>query len=71
MVFSTDLSILHGTTSITKWVDTMRSQPLFAVISGFTPYNVPGVGTFYDFISRLWKSDSKNFSQHIRSKKSL
>lgn len=61
MLRSMLLSILHGTTSITKWVDTMRSQPLFAVLSGFASDNVPGVGTLY----------AKNFSQYICSKKSL
>lgn len=69
MLRSMLLSTLHGTTSITKWVDTMRSLPLFAIISDFAPDDVPGVGTFYDFIARLWNSDSKNLSPHIHCKK--
>lgn len=71
MLRSMLLSILHKTTSITKWVDTMRAQTLFALISGFSPNDVPGVGTFYDFIARLWNSDSKNLSPHIHCKKML
>lgn len=37
MLRSMILSLLNGTTSITKWVDEMRSQPLYAIISGFNP----------------------------------
>lgn len=39
--------------SITEWVKELRSTPLFAILSGFEPYDTPGVGTFYDFIHRL------------------
>lgn len=35
------------------WVDMMRSQPFYAVISGFQPGAVPAVGTFCLFIDRL------------------
>jgi hypothetical protein len=41
---------LCGYTSITEWVATMRSHPFYAIASGFHPYDVPGVGTFYDFM---------------------
>lgn len=45
---------LAGETSITQWVAQMRAVPLFAILSGFSPDDVPGVGTFYDFIKRLY-----------------
>jgi hypothetical protein len=45
--------ILCGHTSITEWVDKMRSYPFYAIISGFLPYDVPGVGTFYDFMNLI------------------
>lgn len=45
--------VLCGYTSITEWVATMRSYPFYAIISGFRPFDVPGVGTFYDFINLL------------------
>jgi hypothetical protein len=45
--------ILCGHTSITKWVRKMRSYPFYAIISGFLPYDVPGVGTFYDFMNLI------------------
>lgn len=31
-------------TSITKWVALMKATPLFAILSGFNPDDVPGVG---------------------------
>src|SRR6266508_1583688 len=46
--------ILSGQTlSFTKWVLILRSQPLFAALSGFEGGS-PGVGTFYDFSDRLF-----------------
>jgi len=46
--------ILSGQTlSFTKWVEILRSQPLFAVLSGFEDGS-PGIGTFYDFSRRLF-----------------
>jgi hypothetical protein len=45
--------MLCGYTSITRWVELMRQQPYYAIISGFDPVDVPGIGTFYDFMDRL------------------
>lgn len=45
---------------LTAWVEEMYRVPLYAIISGFNPNNVPGVGTFYDFFHRLWGIESKN-----------
>lgn len=45
--------MLCGITSIDLWVEMMRDQHFYAIISGFDPAHVPGVGTFYDFIDRL------------------
>ena len=47
-------------------IDILHTQPLYAIISVFEPDNVPGVGTFYDFINRLWKLDTNNISSHIK-----
>jgi Transposase DDE domain len=44
---------LAGFTSVSDWVALMRAEPFYAVISGFDPHDVPGVGTFYDFMNRL------------------
>jgi hypothetical protein len=45
--------VLCGSTSIGVWVDLMRERPFYAIISGFAPTAVPGIGTFYDFMDRL------------------
>ncbi len=59
------LMTLTGETSISKWVDTLRADPFYALVSGFYPAcfsesgngvnadSLPGVGTFYDFMDRL------------------
>ncbi len=44
--------------SITRWVNKLKSEPFWAIISGFYPGNIPGVGTFYDFEDRLCDFDS-------------
>ena len=43
--------------SISDWVDNLKSDPFWAILSGFEPDNVPGVGTFYDFEDRLCDFD--------------
>ncbi|MEW6226534.1 MAG: transposase [Bacillota bacterium] len=39
-----------GIQSITKLVSLFRSSPVLAACAGFDPDDIPGVGTFYDFI---------------------
>src|SRR5262247_2684188 len=39
--------------SFTQWVEILRSQPLFAALSGFAGCT-PGIGTFDDFSRRLF-----------------
>jgi len=45
---------------ITAWVDELYRVPLYAILSGFEPGDVPGVGTFYDFFARLWTVSTDN-----------
>lgn len=52
--------------SIDAWVNKMRSAPIFAILSGFLPDDVPGVGTFYDFINRLWLASSSHLARKVR-----
>ena len=40
-------------TSVEVWVQRLREQPVYALLCGFDPDQVPGVGTFYDFQDRL------------------
>lgn len=60
------LSIKFKITSITRWVALLKENPLYAILSGFSFGDVPGIGTFYDFFSRLWDSDSNNLSPKKR-----
>ena len=55
-------------TSIDKWVHALKTVPLFAVLSGFEPNSVPGVGTFYDFLNRLWLAPSPHLSKTKKKK---
>ena len=55
--------------SITEWCNTMRLTPLYAIISGFSPSDTPGVGTFYDFFDRLWQSDRNNCVNQVIHKR--
>ena len=59
------LSIDFKVTSLTEWAAQLKINPLYAILSGFEPGNTPGVGTFYDFINRLWNSDDDHMSPHI------
>ena len=51
---------LCGVTAIEKWVANMRSFPYYAIISGFDPDDVPGIGTFYDFMDRLFTETKRS-----------
>lgn len=52
-------------TSLTEWAAQLKINPPFAILSGFEFGNTPGVGTFYDFLNRLWDSDEDNMTPHI------
>jgi hypothetical protein len=59
--------LTNPTIGITKWVDQLYRVPLYAILSGFEPGDIPGVGTFYDFFQRLWGSNDPN----VKPKKKL
>ena len=48
------LSIDFKVHSLTDWAAQLKINPLYAILSGFEFGDTPGVGTFYDFLSRLW-----------------
>lgn len=52
--------------SITGWVSELKRIPLYAILSGFEPGCVPGIGTFYDFFARLWNATSANIRSPIQ-----
>lgn len=45
--------MLCGETSFTDWVALLHDEPFYALLCGFDPEDVPGVGTFYDFQDRV------------------
>jgi len=79
MLRSLILMTLTGETSIPNWVDTLRSDPFVAVLSGFLPAcfsavkvddipadPIPGVGTFYDYMDRLIRKDRVLYKSKLR-----
>src|SRR5699024_4941317 len=44
---------------VTEWVNELHRVPLYAILSGFEPGDVPGIGTFYDLFERLWASENR------------
>jgi len=54
---------------ITEWVNQMKRVPYYAILSGFEPGDIPGVGTFYDFFKRLWASSEKNLKPQRQKKR--
>lgn len=55
-------------TSVDKWVFILKTTPIFAILSGFPPENVPGVGTFYDFFNRLWLGSTPHLTNRKKRK---
>ena len=64
------LSIDFKVTLLTDWAAQLKINPLYAILSGFEVGDTPGVGTFYDFLNRIWDSDSDNLNPHVRPVKS-
>ncbi|WP_240421303.1 hypothetical protein [Paenibacillus periandrae] len=54
---------------ITAWVDEMYRVPLYAILSGFDPGDIPGVGTFYDFLTRFWAAEDKHLKPRTKPRK--
>lgn len=63
------LSIDFKIHSLTDWAAQLKINPLYAILSGFEFGDTPGVGTFYDFLSRLWDSKDSNLSPYLRPAK--
>lgn len=61
--------ITNPTIGITQWVNKMYRVPLYAILSGFEPGDIPGVGTFYDFFQRLWGQEKQNIKPQMKRKR--
>ncbi|APC41617.1 hypothetical protein [Clostridium estertheticum] len=40
--------------NISKWIEFLKATPILSYAVGGSPSNIPGVGSHYDFITRLW-----------------
>ena len=59
------LMLDQGFTGITAWVEKLSSDSLLAFLIGCTPHTLPPLGSYYDFIDRLWLQD-KQFQKSAR-----
>jgi len=54
---------------LTEWIHEMHRTPIYALLSGFLPHDLPGVGTFYDFFCRLWPAVDKSLRSPARRRR--
>ena len=54
---------------VTEWINEMKRVPYYAILSGFEPGDIPGVGTFYDFFKRLWTITDSNLKFRKQKRK--
>ena len=54
---------------VTEWINEMKRIPYYAILSGFEPGDIPGVGTFYDFFRRLWAASGNNLKSNKMMKR--
>jgi len=56
-IFRALVTMSHHKEAITLFVSRLKTHPVLAIICGFEPDSVPGIGTFYDFLKRFWLED--------------
>jgi len=56
-IFRALMVMSHYKEGISFFTKRLQAHPLLAIICGFEPDSVPGVGTFYDFLDRFWLED--------------
>ena len=59
------LMLDQGFIGITAWVEKLSSDSLLAFLIDCTPHALPPLGSYYDFIDRLWLQD-KQFQKSAR-----
>jgi len=65
------LMTLFKVASITSWIKQARSVPFLAILAGFAPDDIPGVGTCYDFLRRIINGPYQKPCQHIVRRSTL
>lgn len=58
-----------GYDSVTSWVKVLRSDPVLVMACGFEDGHIPGIGTFYDFLDRLWLEEPKQKRPRAKNRK--
>ena len=48
------LMLDRGFTSLTNWIAELASDDLLAILIGCAPDSLPPLGSYFDFINRLW-----------------
>lgn len=65
------LMTLFKVASITQWIKQVRSVPFLAILAGFAPDDVPGIGTCYDFLRRIIDGPYQKPCPHIVRRSTL
>jgi len=60
--------LTRPTIGITEWANELHRFPLYAILNGFEPGDIPSVGTFYDFFDHLSNSEHSNRKPSIKHK---
>ena len=70
------LMLDRGFTSLTNWIAELASDDLLAILIGCAPDSLPPLGSYFDFINRLWlqnpsyqKSGRKDLFPENKNKK--
>ena len=56
---------------ITQWVRDTRTYALLAILTGFSPDDTPGIGTYYDFLKRIYNGTYQKLCLHINKKSDI
>ena len=60
------LMLDRGFTRLTNWIAELASDDLLAILIGCAPDSLPPLGSYFDFINRLWLQNEKNCLTDIR-----
>ncbi len=52
--------------TLTKWVEKLKYDPVLAALTGCTPDTLPPLGSYYDFMDRLWTEPASD--RHSRTR---
>ena len=62
------MMVLGHEDSVDSWVERLRNDDILAIICGFLPGEIPGVGTYYDLLNRFWLASRPGKVKKFRRK---